>query len=581
MVVALQQTLVVPVLPAFATASGVSSSTASWLVTSTLLTGAVATPLIGRLADMFGKRAMMLVCLAVMIVGCMVAALSQSFWLLILGRSLQGFATALLPVGISIMRDVLPPEKLSGAVALMSATLGIGGMFGMPMAGVISAHWGLPALFWVTGGFGVVLIVVLPLVVPESAVKSRGRFDFLGATVLTLAMTALLLAVSKGTEWGWASPEVLVLIASGVVLLCGWIPWELHTPAPLVDLRTSLRAPILVSNVCAVLLGFAMFISALAATQELQLPLASADGLGLSAAEAGLAMMPGGVLMIGLAPVSSKVTRRWGAKATLASGAIVIAIGYVLRVLLTPTLVNIVIGAAVVSAGVAFSLAAMPTLITESAPIHQTASANGFNSLLRSVGTSTGSAVAAAVLAGSTVVIGASTVPTLHSFAVLYWIGAGVSALAAAVTLAVRVERTGRCRGPSYQLQPKPMAQRRSGESTDSPDLRHRYLRLESTRYSRFWLYGVAVTAACELTRDTSVVPRTTEALMEPTFNGAMQLLIPAGALQVVIVVPTVTLTTAGAVKKVRTSTVSRAGDDHWRSVIGAAERLTGTAETD
>ncbi|MDF2471008.1 MAG: putative transporter, partial [Rhodococcus erythropolis] len=77
------------------------------------------------------------------------------------------------------------------------------------------------------------------------------------------------------------------------------------------------------------------------------------------------------------------------------------------------------------------------------APIHQTASANGFNSLLRSVGTSTGSAVAAAVLASSTVVIGASAVPTLHSFAVLYWIGAGVSALAAAVTLAVKVERTG------------------------------------------------------------------------------------------------------------------------------------------
>ncbi len=136
MVVALQQTLVVPVLPAFATASGVSSATASWLVTSTLLTGAVATPSHRQTRDMFGKRAMMLVCLAVMIVGCMVAALSQSFWLLILGRSLQGFATALLPVGISIMRDVLPPEKLSGAVALMSATLGgIGGMFGMPMAG--------------------------------------------------------------------------------------------------------------------------------------------------------------------------------------------------------------------------------------------------------------------------------------------------------------------------------------------------------------------------------------------------------------------------------------------------------------
>ena len=440
-VVALQQTLVVPLLPEFATALGVSNSTASWLVTSTLLTGAVATPLIGRLADMYGKRAMMLLCLGVMIVGCLIAATSQSFLVLVLGRSMQGFASALLPVGISIMRDALPPEKLSGAVALMSATGGIGGMVGMPMAGVLSEQWGLSSLFWVTGAVGIAVAVVLPFVVPESAVKSRGRFDFLGAIVFTAAMTSLLLAISKGTEWGWGSPVVLVLIVAGIVLLGSWVPWELRTSAPLVDLRTSVRAPILVSNICALLLGFAMFISSLAATQELQLPSESEFGLGLSASAAGLAMSPGGLLMVLLATVSPKVTRRWGAKTTLATGAIVIAFGYVLRVFLTPTLFTIILGTAIVSAGVAFALAAMPTLITESAPLDQTASANSVNSLLRSVGTSTGSAVAAAVLASSTVLVGAAVVPTLHSFEVLYSIGAGAAFLAAIVTLVVRVGR--------------------------------------------------------------------------------------------------------------------------------------------
>ncbi len=445
MVVALQQTLVVPLLPEFATALGVSNSTASWLVTSTLLTGAVATPLIGRLADMYGKRAMMLLCLGVMVVGCLIAATSQSFLVLVLGRSMQGFASALLPVGISIMRDALPPEKLSGAVALMSATVGIGGMVGMPMAGVLSAHWGLSSLFWVTGAVGIAVAVVLPFVVPESAVKSRGRFDFLGAIVFTAAMTSLLLAISKGTEWGWGSPVILVLIAAGIVLLSSWVPWELRASAPLVDLRTSVRAPILVSNICALLLGFAMFISSLAATQELQLPAESGFGfgLGLSASAAGLAMSPGGLLMVLLATVSPKVTRRWGAKTTLATGAIVIAFGYVLRVFLAPTLFTIILGTAIVSAGVAFALAAMPTLITESAPLDQTASANSVNSLLRSVGTSTGSAVAAAVLASSTVLIGTAVVPTLHSFEVLYSIGAGAALLAAVVTVAVRVERKG------------------------------------------------------------------------------------------------------------------------------------------
>jgi MFS family permease len=434
-VVALQQTLVVPILPDFSVVLGVSSTTTSWLVTATLLTGAVATPLIGRLADMTGKRAMMLVCLAVMVAGSAVAALGQSFPAVVTGRVMQGFSIALLPVGIGLLRDLLEPGRLGGAVALMSGTMGIGSMFGMPMAGVIYTHLGWQALFWVTGVVGLVLAILIVVAVPESPVRARGRFDHAGAVLLTVALLTLLLAVSKGGQWGWNSPATMGCAALGVVALAAWVPLELRVPHPLVDLRTSMLRPVLVANICAVLLGFAMFLSAYTATQELQAPVETGYGPGLSEAQAGLAMMPGGLLMLVLAPLSARMTRRHGARVTLAVGAAIIASGYVLRAALGASVANVTVSAATISGGVALALAAMPVLITEAVPVDRTASANSVNSLLRSVGTSTASAVGAAVLAASTVTVAGVTVPTLTAFTVMYWIGAGVAVVALIVTL--------------------------------------------------------------------------------------------------------------------------------------------------
>ncbi|TQF75275.1 MFS transporter [Rhodococcus spelaei] len=441
-VVALQQTLVVPILPDFSVALGVSPTTTSWLVTATLLTGAVATPLIGRLADLTGKRAMMLLCLAVMVAGSTIAALGQTFPVVVTGRVMQGFAIALLPVGISLLRDLLEPARLGGAVALMSGTMGIGSMFGMPMAGVIYAHLGWHALFWVTGGVGLALAILLVVAVPESSVRARGRFDHVGAVMLTIALTTLLLAISKGGQWGWGSPATLGCVAVGAATLAVWVPMELRIPDPLVDLRTSVLRPVLISNVCAALLGFAMFLSAYTATQELQAPVESGYGPGLSEAAAGMAMMPGGLLMVVLAPLSARMTRRRGARVTLVIGAIVIAAGYVLRAVLGPSVVNVTTSAAMISGGVALALAAMPVLITEAVPIDQTATANGVNSLLRSVGTSTASAVGAAVLASSTLTVVGVTVPTLSAFTTMYWIGAAAAVAAVAVALLPLPART-------------------------------------------------------------------------------------------------------------------------------------------
>jgi MFS family permease len=380
---------------------------------------------------------MMVFSLLVTVTGSVVAALGSSFALVVTGRALQGFGAALIPVGISILRDELPREKVPSAVALMSATLGIGGGIGLPTSGLVYEHLGWHAIFWSSAAIGVVLIVAVLAIVPESAIRTRGRFDYGGAVLLSIALTSLLLAISKGGTWGWTSEPTLGLFLVALVVLVVWVPFELRVSQPLVDIRTSTRKPVLLTNIASVLVGFAMFGNLLATTQQLQLPVSTGFGFGLSVVVAGLYMLPSSVAMVVFAPVSAEITRRSGAKTTLVIGCGLLAAGYVTRVFLTGAVGQVVLGATIVSIGTAIGYAAMPTLIMRAVPITETASANGLNTLLRAIGTSTASAAVAAVLSSVTIDVGGITLPSLDAFKDIFWIAAAASIAAAAVALAL------------------------------------------------------------------------------------------------------------------------------------------------
>jgi len=435
-VVALQQTMVIPLLPDFPKILGVSADDASWLVTVTLLTSAVATPIVSRLADMFGKRRMMLISMTMIVVGSLVAAIGGNFVALLIGRGLQGFAISMIPVGISIMRDELPKEKVASATALMSATLGIGSALGLPLSGLIFEHLGWPAIFWLSAIVGVLLIIAVAVVVPESSVRTRGKFDFLGAVMLSTALTAILLAISKGARWGWTSELTLLMFVIGIVTLALWFPYELRVTQPMVDLRTSAKRPVLLTNVASILVGFSMYANNLSTTQQLQMPKISGYGFELGVMAAGLCMIPAGLAMVFFAPVSANITKRFGAKITLIVGGTVLALAYIARVFLTGSIALIIISAAVVSIGTAIAYSAMPMLIMRSVPITETASANGLNSLLRSVGTSTSSAVVAAMLTSMVIPSGPGEgLPSIDAFKNIFWLAA-LAAVAAAAAAA-------------------------------------------------------------------------------------------------------------------------------------------------
>jgi MFS family permease len=420
MVVAIMQTLIVPLIPELPHLLGVSPDDASWLITATLLASAVATPSLTRLADMAGKRRMMLIALASLTAGSVLGALGTSLGLLILARVLQGVGMSLIPIAISIMRDELPRERLGAAVALVSATLGIGAAVGLPLSGFIYQHFGWHALFWVSAIVGAVMIGAVLAVVPESRLRTGGSFDLLGAALLSAALVGLLLGITKGGTWGWSSGQTLASFGAAVVLLAIWVPWELRVDQPLVDLRTSGRRPVLLTNIASFGIGFAMYCNLLTTTQILQMPPATGYGFGLTVMQAGLAMLPAAATMVLLAPVSARITHSFGARVTLMCGAALLATGYVLRILLITTEWQVILGAVIVSAGTALSFASMPVLIMRSVPATETAAANGLNSVVRSVGTSTASAAVAAILTTVTISVGGHDLPSEAAFRLIF-----------------------------------------------------------------------------------------------------------------------------------------------------------------
>lgn len=430
LVAALQTTLVIPLLPDFPELLDVSAGDATWLVTITLLTGAVATPIVSRLADMFGKRRMMVLALSMMVVGSLIAALGGTFLAVLIGRALQGFSSALIPVAMAVLRDVLPREKVAGAVALTSATMGIGGALGLPTAGVLYDSSGWSSVFWVSAAAGCLLLLGILLVVPASATGTRGRFDIVGALLLSAALTALLLGISKGPAWGWSSPQTVASLVVAVLVLAVWVPYELRVPAPMVDLRVSMRRTVLLTNIAGLFVGFAAYANTLSTTQQLQLPEITGFGFGLSAAAAGLCMVPGGIAMLLFSPLSARVASRFGGRATLITATLVMTASYAFRIAFDDTVVLIIVGAVFVSIGNAMAYATMPALIMAAVPLTETAAANGLNSLLRTIGASSMSAVVAALLTGLTVELGGRAFPAHGAIVAMFAIAGAATFLA-------------------------------------------------------------------------------------------------------------------------------------------------------
>ncbi len=434
---ALMQTLVVPLIQDLPDLLHTSASNASWVITATLLTAAVATPVSGRLGDLFGKRQVMIVCSGLLVLGSLVAALAGNVETMIIGRGLQGAAMGIVPLGISAMRDLLPTEKLGSAIALMSASMGIGGALGLPIAAAVAEHTDWRVLFWMATVLAVLVAVLIFTMVPATPITGSGSFDFTGAIGLGIGLVCLLLGVSKGGDWGWGSATTIGLLVGAVLILLLWGWFELRISAPLVDLRVTARPVVLFTNAASLVVGFSMYAQSLILPQLLQSPAELDYGLGQDMLAMGLWMAPGGFMMMLMSPLGARISQAKGPRITLMVGSLVMAFGYVLSVLLMGSTWGIMVSVMVIATGTGFAYGAMPALIMGSVPLSETASANSFNTLMRSVGTSIAAAVVGVVLAQMHVTVMGRQLTSEAGFRTGLLIGAVVALVAALLAMAI------------------------------------------------------------------------------------------------------------------------------------------------
>jgi predicted MFS family arabinose efflux permease len=379
---------------------------------------------------------MLLVALGLVVAGSALGAVAPGVELLIVARVLQGASLGVVPLGISIMRGILPEGRVGSGVALMSSSLGIGGAIGLPLTGVVAENAGWRWLFAGAAVLCLGLLLMVHRVVRESPERTGGRFDLLGAIGLAAALVSLLLAISKGTEWGWGSARVIGLLVASAVLFALWGRLEMRTRAPLVDLRISARPAVLWTNVASVLIGFSMFAGFLLTTQVLQAPPATGYGHSLSLIEAGLVLLPVGAMMTVFSPVSARISRRRGARTTLLVGTAILVLGNLWMATLPGTVPLVMAAVMVTSIGAALSYSALPLLIMDAVPSSETAAANSLNSLMRMLGTSSCSAFAAAVASGMIVQVDGHAVPAPAVYTIVFLVSAGAALLAGALVAA-------------------------------------------------------------------------------------------------------------------------------------------------
>jgi MFS family permease len=433
LVVSMQQTLVLPLLPRLMQTFHASVSAVTWVFTVTLLAGAVATPLLSRFGDMYGKKRMMIVTMGLLIAGSTVCALSDSLGVLIVGRALQGTSAALIPLAIGTIRDNFPRERITTAIGVVSATMGFGGSVGMLVTGVIAAHTASHhPIFWIAAATGVIGLILVMLCTSGTGERAGGRPDIPGAIVLGAWLVCLLLAISKGNDWGWTSERIIGLVAAAAGLCALWTVIELRSRDPLVRLNLLVGHKSLSANVAGLLLGFALFAGFTLIANFVETPRARLGyGLSGSVLDVGLYMLPSAVTMLVFSALAGRLETRIGAAYTLAIGAIFVALSYAWLAVSHSSGPDFLVFSATQGLGVGIGYAALGTLAVQHVPMDQSGIASGINTLVRTTGGSIASAATAAVL--SAYVITNTTLPSLHGYVVCFFIGAASAGLTAAV----------------------------------------------------------------------------------------------------------------------------------------------------
>jgi EmrB/QacA subfamily drug resistance transporter len=413
----LLQSLVAPALPDLQHALHTSENSVSWVLTAFLLSASIATPLIGRLGDMYGKERLLVIVLALLAVGTLVSAISTTLLLMLVGRVIQGAAGGVFPLAFGIIRDEFPRERVAGGIGLISALLGVGGGVGVVLSGPIVDHLSYHYLFWLPLIPIVIATALIHVFVPESPIRVPGRVNWLGMALMSTGLAAVLIAVSETATWHWLSAKTIGCIVVGVILLACWVRSESRSDHPLVDMHMMRIRGVWTTNTVALLLGFGMYSSFILLPQYVETPRNAGYGFGSSVTQAGLFLVPTTLALLIAGSQTGRLEKRLGSKPPLLAGAALAMISFLILSFARGERWEIYLAGALLGTGIGLAFAAMANLIIENVGPEQTGVATGMNTVTRTVGGAFGGAATASLIAAT---LRANGYPTAHGFTLAF-----------------------------------------------------------------------------------------------------------------------------------------------------------------
>ena len=384
-------------LPAISEDTGMDVTTLQWAVTGYSLMGAAVIVTSGSLGDVFGRKRVFQLGLLLFVASCILIALSSSGGAVIAGRVIQGAAGAtILACGLSLLSVANEGEAQLRAVSLWGAAAAVGAAAGPLLGGVLVELTGWQGLFWVDAAIAVVCMLVTASTVSESRDLNRSRsIDYAGTVLIALTLAPLVLAMSKGSAWGWTSAATLGSLAVSIVSGFVFVAVERRVSVPILDLAL-LRNRVLVGATIAILIGAGtinglMFL--------LSLYFQDPNALDFSPLQAGLATLPATAGLVAIAPFVPKLAARFGGRQVIGVGFLLTAVGFAAIGLVDAgwRYALFLLPLIAVAVGMGLSNGPASSASTACVSANQVGAASGVSNMARYVGAAVATALAATI----------------------------------------------------------------------------------------------------------------------------------------------------------------------------------------
>lgn len=375
-----------------------SNSQLQWIVDAYTLVFAGLLLTAGSLGDRYGRRGALQIGFVIFGLGSLVSALATSVDQLIATRALMGVGGALImPATLSIITNVFPAGERGRAIGVWSGVAGLGGALGPLTGGFLVEHFYWGSVFLVNIPIVVLGILAGALIIPTSKDPQASKLDPLGAVLSIVGLTALLYAIIEAPAKGWGEPPILATLIGGLALLGVFIWWERRIDHPMLDVDVFRNPRFSAASGAISVVFFAMFGSIFLLTQYFQFV------LGFTPLETGVRMIPFAASMMVFAPSSARIAERFGTKATVTLGLVMVTVGLVTMASLQvdSSYADVVWRLMLIAAGMGLTMAPATDSIMGSLPLAKAGVGSAINDTTRQVGGALGVAVIGSVLSST------------------------------------------------------------------------------------------------------------------------------------------------------------------------------------